>query len=80
MYKIILNKTLIVLSTSEYEVLNLDWIYTDYKEALDKYIEVSSDEARHIAMIEYTRISAEIVLIKVEENATRKLHFITIAN
>jgi hypothetical protein len=80
MYKIILNKSLIVLSTNEYEVLNLDWIYTDYKEALDKYIEVSSDEARHIAMIEYTRISAKIVLIKVEENATRKLHFITIAN
>jgi len=80
MYKIILKKTQIVLSTNEYEVLNLDWYYSDYKEALDKYLDLASDEARHIAMIEYTRISAEIILVKVEDNATKKLHFTTIAN
>lgn len=79
-YKIILKKTQIVLSSNEYETLNLDWFFTDYKEALDKYLELSSDEARHIAMIEYTRICNEIVLIQVQDNATKKLHFITIAN
>ena len=79
-YKIILKKTQIVLSSNEYETLNLDWFYTDYREALDKYLDLASDEARHIAMIECTRISGEIILVKVEENATKKLHFITIAN
>ena len=79
-YKIILKKTQIVLSSNEYETLNLDWFYTDYREALDKYLDLASDEARHIAMIEYTRISGEIILVRVEENATKKLHFITIAN
>jgi hypothetical protein len=79
-YKIILKKTQFVLSSNEYETLNLDWLYTDYREALDKYVDLAGDEARHIAMIEYTRISCEIILVKVEENATKKLHFITIAN
>ena len=80
LYKIILKKTQFVLSSNEYETLNLDWYYTDYKEALNKYLDLSSDEARHIAMIEYTRICNEIILVQVNDDVTKKLHFITITN
>ena len=65
-YKVVMHQ----LSTSknddgkkELKLLNLDWSYAEYIDALNKYKEMSSEYALHVGSIEYTQINMTLFLI-----------------
>ena len=66
MYRVTLVKTSKVIEKYQVQIseLDLDWIYTDYKECLEKYEELIIDETKHLCNIDYTQIHARIRIIR----------------
>lgn len=74
MYKVISNKTGIVLRTELVKTLNLDWDFKDFDDAYKFYEEHVKEHANHIATLRATSINHDIQLVEITEEGT-KLHY-----
>lgn len=79
LYVIYLNKTSIN-SDNHYSTLNVDLIYTELEEALNKFNELVKEEAEFIADITYIKISDEIILVRKEGDKMTKIKKVNISN
>lgn len=78
-YQILLKKSFID-SENQYSELNLDWIYTEHIDALNRFNELVKDEAEFVASILFSRITDEIILVRKDEGQITKLQRINLSN
>lgn len=74
MYKVITNKSGVVLRSEIIKVSNIDWDFNDYAEAYNFYVSYISEHASHVGTICAVRINHDIQLVEITEEGT-KLHY-----
>jgi hypothetical protein len=70
-YKLISNKTSVKKSTNEISTLNLEWEFTNFQEAYNKYESHVKEHSIHVATLIATHIVHSITIVSIATDGTQ---------